>query len=341
MSVDVEEVWRQILGDLVEGPGIERRQIAPSAPCDLFLGVEKSSERYCLLLEVDAQSVPDDTRYPGSRGFEVIPSTITSGPRGRVRILLAIRDTRYTDIFPILVSDVLEITTAETNAEGCVRAFLERLFHWQSFLERYGPGGLNDTEQQGLYGELLFMRDILLPSLTPPRAVESWGGPAGTNQDFQVASVGLEVKTTSSNPHQKIHISNVRQLDSTGCGQLFLTHFALDVRAGETGTLPELVDEIRDQLDSDDVALDEFNRKLNMAGYLDIHLDRYRRTKYTLRFVRHYIVIDDFPRILEGDLRNGVGDVKYSISVPACSRFVIEEEAVLTAIGGEKHERGE
>jgi hypothetical protein len=40
------------------------------------------------------------------------------------------------------------------------------------------------------------------------------------------------------------------------------------------------------------------------------------------------MVRNQFPRIEESDIRNGVGDVKYSIIVSQCNEYQISEEDV-------------
>ncbi|MEG4276633.1 PD-(D/E)XK motif protein, partial [Microcoleus sp. MON1_C1] len=46
----------------------------------------------------------------------------------------------------------------------------------------------------------------------------------------------------------------------------------------------------------------------------------------------YFKVERDFPRIIEADLRNGVGDVRYTISVAECRRFSIPELDVISLI---------
>jgi hypothetical protein len=52
--------------------------------------------------------------------------------------------------------------------------------------------------------------------------------------------------------------------------------------------------------------------------------------------MNYFRVEGDFPRIVEADLRDGVGDVRYTISVAECKRFSIPEANVLLLIGGQR-----
>ena len=68
-----------------------------------------------------------------------------------------------------------------------------------------------------------------------------------------------------------------------------------------------------------------FAERLLEAGYLDSDASVYS-LRFSLRSTHFYEVKDDFPRIVEGDLRRGVGDVRYSILQSECERYAITED---------------
>jgi Putative PD-(D/E)XK family member, (DUF4420) len=71
------------------------------------------------------------------------------------------------------------------------------------------------------------------------------------------------------------------------------------------------------------------------VGYLDVHVTRYEKIGYIIREHNYFKVEAGFPRIIESDLRNGIGDVRYTISVAECKRFSIIESEVIALIGGQ------
>jgi hypothetical protein len=193
--------------------------------------------------------------------------------------------------------------------------------------------GLSEIAQQGLYGELWFLRQLVLPHLELLKGLQCWTGPKGTQQDFQFSSCAVEVKTTSTKQHQKLSIASERQLDDTGSGTIVLLHLSLDVRQGRGETLPEMVSSVRSLVANNAVARDELENLLFEVGYLDIHATRYENISYTIREYNYFEIKEDFPRIIESDLRNGVGDVRYTISVSECKRFSISESKLIELIG--------
>jgi hypothetical protein len=162
-----------------------------------------------------------------------------------------------------------------------------------------------------------------------------WATSKGIQQDFQFSGCAVEVKTTSAKQHQKLAIASERQLDDTGAGTIVLLHLSLDVRQGQGETLPAMVATVRSLVAGDAIAKDELENLLFEIGYLDIHAIRYENIGYTIREHNYFKVGDDFPKIIEADLRNGVGDVRYTISVAECKRFSIPASEVIALIGDE------
>lgn len=141
------------------------------------------------------------------------------------------------------------------------------------------------------------------------------------------------MKTTSAKQHQKLAIASERQLDETGAGAIVLLHLSLDVRQGQGETLSAMIASVQSLVASDAIARDELENLLFEVGYLDIHIARYENIGYTIREHNYFKVGADFPKIIESDLRNGVGDVRYTISVAECKRFSVLESEVIAMMG--------
>lgn len=333
---DLEAIWSELQDDNSQSEGYLRLRVRPTSPCELFLAVNKPQNNRALLLEVPANIIPAKIEYPQSSGFKVEPVPITRGPAGDVRLILSITNNKYLDIFSVLVGDVIDHVASKTDQQSGVREFTARLIRWQDFLRRHAPEGLGEQAQQGLYGELWFLRNLLLLNIDHLEAISIWVGPLQANQDFQLDRCAVEVKTTSAGSHQVLQIANIRQLDDTGIEILLLFHISLDVRLGGTQSLPELVHEIRTLLENQDIrALSIFNERLIDAGYLDVHESRYERLKYTIRNYNFFRVCEGFPRILESKLQTGIGDVHYSVALTSCMPFKINEANAIKYIKGE------
>jgi len=333
---DIETIWSELEHDKSKSEGYLRLRVRPSSRCELFLAVNKPENNRALLLEVPANIIPAKIEYPQSNGFSVKPVPITHGRTGDVRLILSITDNRYLDIFSVLVGDVIDHVASQTDRQSGIKEFIARLIRWQDFLRRHTPEGLGEQAQQGLYGELWFLRHFMLLNMDHLGAISSWVGPLRANQDFQLDRCAVEVKTTSAGSHQVLQITNIRQLDNTGIEVLLLFHVSLDVRLGGPQSLAELIHEIRTLLENQDMkALSLFNERLIDTGYLDVHESRYEKTKYAIRNHNFFMTNQGFPRILESELQTGIGDVHYSVALSSCMPFKIDEANAIKYITGD------
>ena len=321
-----EALWLEMEGATVAQSGVLRRRVLPDAACDLFVGIEHPSRRRTLLLRVPQVEIPALESAPQARGVEMRIGRLPDDRADCTSVVLALADEACRDIFSVLVDDIAAHVGAAATARAAVEQFLSRFARWQAFLERFGPDGLSDSAQRGLFGELWFLRWYLLP--VGSGTVGAWMGPKMAPQDFHLPGLAVEVKTTTSKQHQKLRISGERQLEISASLRIIIFHLSLDAHRDTGLSLVELVTGIRAQLATTPLALATFNEDLLEAGYLDAHAQRYSRTGYLERERHFFEVLGDFPRIVGADLRAGVGDVFYSISVAECLHYEMPETDV-------------
>ncbi|MCY1176127.1 hypothetical protein D9M73_163880 [compost metagenome] len=259
-------------------------------------------------------------------GDEILPD--------HASLILSSSAVGYNEIFASITEDLYSKLHPLTRRKEVIAGFLTRVRLWQVFFEKQGDDGLSEEAQRGLYGELRFLKDHVFASAENlEKAVLSWTGPRSRQHDFQFGSAAVEVKTSASKQHQKLQIASEQQLDETTVGKLYL--YYLSVALIETGadTLPALVDDIRTRLSLQTGALSEFDNLLIEAGYVDSHRAKYEPTGYSIRESAVFLVENDFPRIRESDIRSGVGDVKYSISVAQCRNHEVSFSELSVKIG--------
>ena len=154
----------------------------------------------------------------------------------------------------------------------------------------------------------------------------TWTGPDHDDRDFQLHDIGIEVKTTVLDNPPTVDISSERQLESSSYSHMFLLALSLDALPAGTGqTLNALVDEVLAAV-GDDAARFAFRDKLIQYGYLDLHRPGYETTRYTLRQYWRFRVQEGFPRITEHTVPEGVGQVRYRLSLDGCKDWRIETD---------------
>jgi len=319
--------------DLRAEPGIIRRRIAMPNGVSFYVALISPRGLSAMIVETkNRETMP--VMKEGCIGFKLSTALIGDSEQSQfTRMMLELADIRYEDIFHTLAEDMATKMYQAPDESQALKDMSLRLNLWRNFFIRQKSGGLDRAEQQGLWGELWTMKYVLFPHVGISKALQAWVGPEDANQDFSTQNMTIEVKTTSTPPHEKFHISNILQLDYTSTGEFILVFLALENRRSTMNTLPQLVDEMRNEIgDTSPDLLDLFNTKLILFGYLNSHRNLYTDTEYTLRKKRFYRVTNGFPRILEKDLASGVGDVRYSVSVSACSGFEIDDEKLIDIV---------
>lgn len=328
----VEKIWKSIEKSIetnssVETTGYVTRLILPESNFDVYLAIEQPENRRLLMMNIQHSLVDRNTVYPSFNCFEIRRVILPNDNPDYFTLQLILSKPSYTDIFSALVQDIIDNLVFVEQEELAIVEFINRLHRWQKFLEKYDCGGLSKILQQGLYGELWFLQHKAIALLGCCQGVQSWTGATGTQQDFQFKNCAVEVKTTATKKHQKISIASERQLDETGINSLLLFHISLEIKKNSgSESLPEIVENIRLLISQDTMATEYLENLLFEAGYLDTHVHLYEDNRYTIKELNYFQVKEIFPRIIETDLRSGVGDVRYTISVDQCKNFSISED---------------
>lgn len=324
----IERLWQEMEAE--GGPGWRIRRARREAAHPLVVALEPHHDSRTLLVKVPGLVVPPRREWPECRGLEWLTVSLETVSYWGVRL----RDPACADVFSALAWDLDARLAQTTSSEQAAAELFGRLKLWQQFLKACREG-MSLEARRGLWGELYFLRAGLLPTIGADASVGSWKAGTAAHQDFQFPHAAVEVKTTSAKKPQNVRITSERQLDETGVGILFLVIVVVDEReaAMTDGTpglsLPALVAAVRADLDGYPGALALFNDLLFHRGWLDEHAPRYESHRLTLREQLAYRVETGFPRLVEGDLPDGVGDVNYALSLSSCEAFQMSSDEMI------------
>lgn len=324
-----DQLWSDLETEAASltGQGTLKRRIGSAGGCAMFLGVRHPGKRRAFVIHVPRDVAPLPESLPESRGF--VFDVLIAGDEERndeASVILAAARSDYHELFSAICDDLSTKLNDPADAREAVKTFLNRVRLWQLFFEKQTGAGLSSEAQKGLYGELHFLKHFVLPGRSDEDALRCWMGGAGRQHDFQFGTLSVEVKTSSAKQHQTLRIASEQQLDDTLVEQLFLFHLSVSLIENGDATLPALVDEIRGTLAQSISAVELFDNVLLERGFSDAHRHLYDRTGYSIRRTGIYEVRDAFPRIRENELRAGVGDVGYSISLDGCSDYAVGED---------------
>lgn len=327
----IEKIWSELENDKSFYHGLLIRRYSGDIIPDIFVAIKSPEGFRCIAASLSNAKNLNLSLFSNLRDIsvEIIPDD--RNPE-RNYLIFKLLNTEHKDIFSVLCEDLILSVAPLQSEEKILKELINRFEKWKSLFDKVSSHGLTPEEQRGLFGELFLLKKLLLSFEQTGFVLSSWVGVEKQIRDFQYNNWGIEVKTTHGNNHQKIHISSERQLDTSNLEHLFLFHLSMESRLNSGETLNSMVDSIKLILESDFVSLNKFNNKLFEAGYFENHRDNYSDTGYFIRKEAFYKVENEFPRIEEKDMRNGVGDVKYSIIISQFSEYVKSEEFVLQNI---------
>lgn len=166
--------------------------------------------------------------------------------------------------------------------------------------------GLAASRTTGLVRRTYFLAKFISKSDNPSSVINTWVGVDKEIRDFQYGNWAVEVKTTAGNNHQRVSISSERQLDDTLMDCLYLYHLSVETSKGNGENPQSESTGYTKYAWRQSICFKLFNSKLLEADTL-IHAHLYEERCYAKRDENIYHVKDEFPRIKENEIRNGVG----------------------------------
>ncbi len=311
------------------------RRTDPSHPFEFFWGRDYL-QRCLLIMQFDQFSRDRRLSLPVVKGLELTEHLIPD--TGRQQIVLALREQVNSDLFFRLCCDLLDATRHCPDESTALGTTINRLWRWQQLMKQGRTDKLTEEEQKGLIGELVFLRDILLPRFEPMEAISFWQGPIGGEgeKDFSVSNTAVEIKTRAGTSPARVRISSEGQLDTGNYARLFLVVHELSRSSGgqpDSFSLDDLVKQMRDTLmGRQPESLDLFEGRLTSWGYSDLH--DYEKDLFLLLGQSTFAVEDSFPRLVPGSLPAGVRELNYTLDLSACRDFEIEATSLVTILEG-------
>jgi hypothetical protein len=319
--------WAELAARTDVQPGWYSTRLVSPASLNLFLAVRKPDNTPGMLFEVRSSSVPADFAIPESVGFDFEVEPVVRGPGGTTRLSIRLRRPEFREVFGVLVEDVVRAVERAGTEPAGIRSMVGRLRIWQTFFRTQGSEGLTVEVLRGLMGELMVLRDHLLP-VVGARSVGAWEGPRAGIHDFRFAPVSLEVKSTARLPSPPFSVNGLDQLDERRVPVLVLAHVQL-TRRPDGASLSEVIGSTRALVETLEPALlVDFDDLLIETGYLGAHASRYEGERYRCESVRFYGVAGGFPRLTRAVVPPGVVEAAYEVAPSACEPYELPAAAV-------------
>lgn len=326
----IAELWQQLEGE--KTLGLVKRLYSSEIDFHIYATFRYPEVYYGIAFNFSNNIKIDISNFDNLKDLKVLLLDDTSFVKTKLLVIELLHVTNK-DVFSALCQNLIQSVIQINSEQKIIRTVINQLNKWKTLFDKSSSDGLSTEQQQGLFGELVFLQKCLLQQdANSINVLKSWVGVDAALRDFQCSNWAVEVKTTATNNPQRVTINGERQLDETLLKNLFLFHCAVEISNGNGETLNQKIANIRSFLYDNIPALDLFNSKLFEVGYFDSHANKYENRFYKIRFENCYKITDNFPRIKENELRGGVSSVKYDIVLAMCDEYLITENQLLNTI---------
>lgn len=231
----------------------------------------------------------------------------------------SLEDSELLEYFCTFCQDLLESVKVTYDDESAYYTLRSRYYSWRQ-LFRPDKTKMTEAEIMGLIGELLFLKDYMIPHRGIDTALDSWMGPEKTHKDFSDEKDWFEVKSISFGK-DSVRISSIEQLDSDIEGQLIIYELEKMSPSFDGIRLNQLVNEIIALL-ANASQREVFMAKLQSYGFdFSNENDNY---VYDLKSEQKYLVeVENFPRIRRSILPDAISRVQYELILTEIESFKI------------------
>ncbi len=286
-------------------------RIDTSHPLELHIGLDEKSRK-----AIELRAPFKARKVTGTAAIEV--NQYRRPEYNTIRFSLC--DNEFSGLFYMFCDDLVEQTKDIKNPADGYPTVVNRFAQWKKMFVGVRGTLLTEPEIMGLIGELLYLRDYLIPKLGAVDALKSWSGQELTHKDFSYEDTWSEVKTVSSGG-TTVKISSLDQLDSDNDGELAVYFLEKMSNAYNGITLNRLVFSMKGLFPVD--VQPQFLAKTALQGYE--YRDYYDDFVYEINGVHRYLVRTGFPRLIRSNLDSAIVKASYEISISELSAFEITE----------------
>ena len=298
-------------------PESTQRRVKSNTPHNLFWITDLEGHYG---FELQSKDLFDDIKLPANlKGIELIKR---NSAYGYGELFLVLVNKEDWQIFYTLCNDLISITDNYQEDTAMINAVEVRLKRWQQLLKQDRKTILDLYRQMGLFGELLCLRDIIIPKYGAEQAIISWVGADFDKQDFLLDDAVLEVKSHKTSKGQIVYISSLKQLISEKTPLFLVTYSLTQTNNGES--IEDIVESIKMHLQNQSNEIKNlFEDKLAEYGYIS-NLNSDLLYKFIVDKNKVFNTSGDFPKILPNYIKHGITEVKYSIDLLECESYEMD-----------------
>ena len=250
-----------------------------------------------------------------SKGITV---SVLRQPSGGWVLAFILNDRKYSEMFDRFCDDVVDSSKKQIPESG--PDFAYNRFNYWTRMFRPDRNQLSEESIRGLIGELVVLKDVMIPKYGEEKALAAWMNRKHGKQDFTMDNRWYEVKTVLEGVCS-LTITSLEQLDRDDAGSIIVVQLRkASTECKDSLNLNSIVDSVDRSIKGSKpkdilyATLDEIGYSID-SSYDDICFDCISKTEYA--------VDGDFPRIRKSQLIPGIISGSYDISIDSISEYKV------------------
>jgi hypothetical protein len=277
---------------------------------DIYIGIDEENH---YALEFRGDFTPQNVKASNSIGIKQYKTDKFCG------IIFYLKDVDMFDTFCVFCEDIIKSTKNTSDNTTGYKTLINRFYAWKKMFQTKNTL-LKEPEIMGLIGELLFLRDFMIPTYGEDIALQSWSGQDLTHKDFSLKDTWYEVKAISTGK-PTVRISSLEQLQSVIEGELAVFQLEKMSPAYEGVTLNKIATGILKTLSSQENK-DYFISKLFDSNYS--FESGYNDYVYEITLGERFHITDSFPKLTRNDVNEAIVKVQYDILLSEIQGYKID-----------------
>jgi hypothetical protein len=313
----IEHIWTEIIHT---GKGeFEYQLLSKKSIPQINIGFNKEEQR-CLILEL-----PLNYNEPFQQ-FDKENLSFKYFSKERC-LCIILNDNFFIDLFDDLILSTYCKINQVCNPEEYSDLFVKHFIKWSAFFENKRSEGLSGDQVKGIFGELLYLKNLLIESkLNVDDILTSWRGPFDVGHDFVFDFIDYEIKTIE-NTKNYISISSEFQLESEKGKELELVVISVIIDVLNGISIKNIINEIKI------IVLNKFGdnsiflNALLQKGLCTNNLEEYEIYKFAiLGEITYDCNKEDFPKLTRSSIPEEITKVKYDIRLNLIDEFIIQKK---------------
>ena len=290
-------------------PGCFKR-VGTKHPLDIYIGMDEENH---YALEFRGNFTPQTIKSSNAISIRQYETNEFAS------LMFSLVNSDMLDNFCVFCDDIIESTKQTIDEKKGYKLIINRFYSWKKMFQAK-PKEMDPSKIMGLIGELLFLRDFMIPKYGCSVSIRSWSGSELTHKDFSLESSWYEVKAVSVGKNT-VRISSLEQLQSHNNGELVIFQLEKMSPTFDGLNLNKLAGSILKEIDSDETK-EIFINKLVDAGFAFEAV--YSEYVYNLILGERYKVNSDFPKLTTEDVKDAIANAQYDLIISQIQDYKLD-----------------